>query len=87
MKIEVVTPEDYLGPVIGDLNSRRGQIQGQDSRGNAKVVEAMVPLANMFGYVNELRSFSQGRAQYTMQFSHYDEVPANVAQEVKEKLA
>src|SRR6187399_190706 len=87
MKVEVVTPEDYLGDVIGDLNSRRGQIQGTDSRGNAQVVEAMVPLANMFGYVNELRSFSQGRAQYTMQFSHYDEVPANVAAEVKEKLA
>jgi len=87
MKVEVVTPEDYLGDVIGDLNSRRGQIQGTDSRGNAQVVEAMVPLANMFGYVNELRSFTQGRAQYTMQFSHYDEVPANVAQEVKEKLA
>jgi elongation factor G len=87
MKVEVVTPEDYLGDVIGDLNSRRGQIQGTDSRGNAQVVEAMVPLANMFGYVNELRSFSQGRAQYTMQFSHYDEVPANVAEEVKAKLA
>jgi elongation factor G len=87
MKVEVVTPEDYLGDVIGDLNSRRGQIQGTDSRGNAQVVEALVPLANMFGYVNELRSFSQGRAQYTMQFAHYDEVPANVAQEVKEKLA
>jgi elongation factor G len=87
MKVEVVTPEDYLGDVIGDLNSRRGQIQGTDSRGNAQVVEAHVPLANMFGYVNELRSFTQGRAQYTMQFSHYDEVPANVAQEVKEKLA
>ena len=87
MKVEVVTPEDYLGDVIGDINSRRGQIQGTDSRGNAQVVEAMVPLANMFGYVNELRSFSQGRAQYTMQFSHYDEVPANVAAEVKEKLA
>jgi elongation factor G len=87
MKVEVVTPEDFMGDVIGDLNSRRGQIQGTDSRGNAQVVEAMVPLANMFGYVNELRSFSQGRAQYTMQFSHYDEVPANVAQEVKEKLA
>ena len=70
-----------------DLNSRRGQIQGTDSRGNAQVVEAQVPLANMFGYVNELRSFSQGRAQYTMQFSHYDEVPANVAEEVKAKLA
>ncbi len=87
MRVEVVTPEDYLGDVIGDLNSRRGQIQGTDSRGNAQVVEAMVPLANMFGYVNELRSFSQGRAQYTMQFSHYEEVPANVAEEVKAKLA
>jgi elongation factor G len=87
MKVEIVTPEDYLGDVIGDLNSRRGQIQGTDSRGNAQVVEAIVPLANMFGYVNELRSFTQGRAQYTMQFSHYDEVPANVAEEVKAKLA
>ena len=87
MKVEVVTPEDYLGDVIGDLNSRRGQIQGTDTRGNAQAVEANVPLANMFGYVNELRSFTQGRAQYSMQFSHYDEVPANVAQEVKEKLA
>ncbi|MGI8704247.1 MAG: elongation factor G [Sphingomicrobium sp.] len=87
MKVEVVTPEDYLGDVIGDLNSRRGQIQGTDSRGNAQVVEAMVPLANMFGYVNQLRSFSQGRAQYTMQFSHYEEVPQNVADEVKAKLA
>ena len=87
MKVEVVTPEDYLGDVIGDLNSRRGQIQGTDTRGNAQAVEALVPLANMFGYVNELRSFTQGRAQYSMQFSHYDEVPANVAAEVKEKLA
>ncbi|MXO74232.1 elongation factor G [Altererythrobacter aerius] len=87
MKVEVVTPEDYLGDVIGDINSRRGQIQGTDTRGNAQAVEAKVPLANMFGYVNELRSFTQGRAQYTMQFSHYDEVPANVAAEVKEKLA
>ena len=87
MKVEIVTPEDYLGDVIGDLNSRRGQIQGTDSRGNAQVVEAMVPLANMFGYVNELRSFTQGRAQYSMQFSHYEEVPANVAEEVKAKLA
>jgi elongation factor G len=87
MKVEVVTPEDYLGDVIGDLNSRRGQIQGTDTRGNAQAVEAVVPLANMFGYVNQLRSFTQGRAQYTMQFSHYDEVPANVAAEVKEKLA
>ena len=87
MKVEVVTPEDYLGDVIGDMNSRRGQIQGTDSRGNAQVVEAMVPLANMFGYVNQLRSFTQGRAQYSMQFSHYEEVPSNVADEVKAKLA
>jgi elongation factor G len=87
MKVEVVTPEDYLGDVIGDLNSRRGQIQGTDSRGNAQTVEAVVPLANMFGYVNQLRSFTQGRAQYSMQFSHYDEVPSNVADEVKAKLA
>ena len=87
MKVEVVTPEDYLGDVIGDMNSRRGQIQGTDSRGNAQVVEAMVPLANMFGYVNQLRSFTQGRAQYSMQFSHYDEVPTNVAEEIKAKLA
>jgi len=87
MKVEVITPEDYLGDVIGDLNSRRGQIQGTDTRGNAQAVEALVPLANMFGYVNELRSFSQGRANYSMQFSHYEEVPASVAQEVKEKLA
>jgi elongation factor G len=87
MKVEVVTPEEFMGDVIGDLNSRRGQIQGTDSRGNAQVVDAHVPLANMFGYVNELRSFTQGRAQYSMQFSHYDEVPANVAAEVKEKLA
>jgi elongation factor G len=87
MKVEVVTPEDYLGDVIGDLNSRRGQIQGTDTRGNAQAVEAMVPLANMFGYVNQLRSFTQGRANYSMFFSHYDEVPANVATEIKEKLA
>ncbi|MBN8839943.1 MAG: elongation factor G [Sphingomonadales bacterium] len=87
MKVEVVTPEDYLGDVIGDMNSRRGQIQGTDTRGNAQAVAAMVPLANMFGYVNQLRSFTQGRASYSMQFSHYDEVPQNVADEVKAKLA
>jgi elongation factor G len=87
MKVEVVSPEEYLGDVIGDMNSRRGMIQGTDTRGNAQVVEAMVPLANMFGYVNQLRSFTQGRANYSMFFSHYDEVPANVAAEVKEKLA
>ena len=87
MKVEVVSPEEYLGDVIGDMNSRRGQIQGTDTRGNAQVVESLVPLANMFGYVNQLRSFTQGRANYSMFFSHYDEVPANVAAEVKEKLA
>jgi elongation factor G len=87
MKVEVVTPEDYHGRRDRRPEQRRGQIQGTDSRGNAQVVEAMVPLANMFGYVNQLRSFSQGRAQYTMQFSHYEEVPQNVADEVKAKLA
>ena len=87
MKVEVVSPEEYLGDVIGDMNSRRGQIQGTDSRGNAQVVEAMVPLANMFGYVNQLRSFTQGRANYSMFFSHYEEVPQNVADEVKAKMA
>jgi elongation factor G len=87
MKVEVVTPEEYTGSVIGDLNSRRGQIQGQDMRGNANVVNAMVPLANMFGYVNNLRSFTQGRASFTMQFDHYEQVPNNVAEEVKAKYA
>jgi elongation factor G len=87
MKVEVVTPEDYTGGVIGDLNSRRGQIQGQDMRGNAVVVNAMVPLANMFGYVNTLRSMSQGRATFTMQFDHYEQVPSNVAAEVQAKYA
>ncbi len=87
MKVEVVTPEDYTGSVIGDLNSRRGQIQGQDMRGNANVITAMVPLANMFGYVNNLRSFSQGRASYTMQFDHYAEVPRNEAEKIQAKYA
>jgi elongation factor G len=87
MKVEVVTPEDYTGSVIGDLNSRRGQIQGQDMRGNANVINAMVPLANMFGYVNTLRSMSQGRATFTMQFDHYAQVPSNVAEEVQAKFA
>ncbi|HZP78012.1 MAG TPA: elongation factor G [Pseudolabrys sp.] len=87
MKVEVVTPEDYTGSVIGDLNSRRGQIHGQDMRGNANVINAMVPLANMFGYVNTLRSMSQGRATFTMQFDHYEQVPQNVAQEVQAKFA
>ena len=87
MKVEVVTPEEYTGFVIGDLNSRRGQIQGQDMRGNANVVTAMVPLANMFGYVNNLRSGSQGRASYSMQFDHYSEVPRNEAEKIQAKYA
>jgi elongation factor G len=87
MKVEVVTPDDYMGDVIGDLNSRRGQVQGMDSRGNARVITAMVPLANMFGYVNTLRSMSQGRAQYTMHFDHYEQVPQAVADEVRAKMA
>jgi elongation factor G len=87
MKVEVVSPEEYLGSVIGDINSRRGQIIGTDTRGNAQVVNAMVPLANMFGYVNQLRSMSQGRAQYTMQFDHYAQVPQAVAEEVQAKFA
>lgn len=87
MKVEVVTPEDYTGSVIGDLNSRRGQIQGQDMRGNANVITAMVPLANMFSYVNNLRSMSQGRATFTMQFDHYEQVPQAVAAEVQAKYA
>jgi elongation factor G len=87
MKVEVVTPEDYTGSVIGDLNSRRGQILGQDMRGNANVINAMVPLANMFSYVNNLRSMSQGRATFTMQFDHYAEVPKAIAEEVQAKFA
>ncbi|ASV86893.1 MULTISPECIES: elongation factor G [Ochrobactrum] len=87
MKVEVVTPEDYVGDVIGDLNSRRGQISGTEARGIATVVNANVPLANMFGYVNNLRSMSQGRAQYTMQFDHYEPVPTAVAQEIQKKFA
>ena len=87
MKVEVVTPEDYVGGIIGDLISRRGQVRGQESRGNAAVISAMVPLANMFGYVNTLRSMSQGRAQFTMQFDHYAQVPQAVAEEVQAKFA
>ena len=87
MKVEVVTPEDYTGSVIGDLTGRRGQIQGQDMRGNAIVVNAMVPLASMFSYVNTLRSFSQGRANFTMQFDHYEQVPTAIAAEVRAKYA
>jgi elongation factor G len=87
MKVEVVSPDEYTGSIIGDLNARRGQIQGQEMRGNATVINAMVPLANMFGYVNSLRSMSQGRAQYTMQFDHYAQVPSQVAQEIQSKYA
>jgi len=87
MKVEVVTPEDYVGGIIGDLTSRRGQVRGQEARGNATVINAMVPLANMFGYVNTLRSMSQGRAQFTMQFDSYAQVPQAVAEEVQAKFA
>jgi elongation factor G len=87
MRVEVVTPEEYMGDVIGDLNSRRGQINGMDQRGNARVINGMVPLANMFGYVNTLRSMTQGRAQYTMHFDHYEQVPPSIADEVRAKLA
>ncbi len=87
MDVEVITPDEYMGDIIGDLNSRRGQIGGMEQRGNAQVIKAKVPLAAMFGYVNTLRSMSQGRAQYTMQFAHYDQVPQNVADEIKAKVA
>ncbi len=87
MKVEIITPEEYMGDIIGDLNSRRGQVNGMEPRGNAQVVNSHVPLASMFGYVNELRSMSQGRAQFTMQFAHYEQVPQQVADEIKAKIA
>ena len=87
MKVEVVTPEEYTGGVIGDLTSRRGMVQGQDTRGNANVINAFVPLANMFGYINTLRSMSSGRAQFTMQFDHYEAVPQNISEEIQKKYA
>ncbi len=87
MQVEGSSPEDYTGNVIGDLTSRRGQVSGKGPRGNATVIRAYVPLANMFGYVSQLRSQSQGRASYTMQFAHYADVPRNVADEVKAKYA
>jgi elongation factor G len=87
MKVEVITPEEYMGDIIGDLNSRRGSVGGMEPRGNARAIDAMVPLANMFGYINTLRSMSQGRAQYSMQFDHYEQVPQAVADEVRAKLA
>ncbi len=87
MKVEVLTPEDYTGNVIGDLTSRRGQVTGQESRGNAIAINSFVPLANMFGYINTLRSMSSGRAQFTMQFDHYDPVPQNISEEIQKKYA
>jgi elongation factor G len=87
MRVEVVTPEEYMGDIIGDLNSRRGSVSSMDQRGNARVISAMVPLANMFGYVNTLRSQSQGRAQFSMHFDHYAQLPAAVSEEVRERLA
>jgi elongation factor G len=87
MKVEVVTPEEYTGSIIGDLTSRRGMVQGQDTRGNANVINAMVPLANMFGYINNLRSMSSGRAVFTMQFDHYEPVPQNISDEIQKKYA
>ena len=87
MKVEVTSPEEFVGSVIGDLNSRRGQIVGTSMRGNANIINALVPLANMFGYINNLRSMSQGRASYTMQFDHYAQVPGQVAEEIKKKYA
>jgi elongation factor G len=86
MRVEVVTPEDYMGDVIGDLNSRRGQVTGMDQRGNARVICAMVPLSSMFGYVNSLRSMSQGRAQFSMEFACYEQVPQQIADEIKGKV-
>ena len=87
MRVEVVTPDEYLGDIIGDLNSRRGSVGGMDQRGNARVVNAQVPLSNMFGYVNTLRSMSQGRAQFTMHFDHYAVVPLQVSEEIQTRLA
>jgi elongation factor G len=87
MRVEAVTPDEYMGDIIGDLNSRRGQITGMEPRGNAQVIKAMVPLATMFGYVNTLRSLSQGRAQFTMHFDHYAQVPQMVADEIRAKYA
>ncbi|MBL8035499.1 MAG: elongation factor G, partial [Leptospiraceae bacterium] len=87
MKVEVTTPEDYMGDVVGDLNRRRGKVNAMNQRGNARVIEALVPLAEMFGYATELRSISQGRAAYSMQFEHYEEVPPNISKEISEKAA
>ena len=87
MDVEIVSPQEFVGGIIGDVNSRRGQVRSQDLRGNAVLIKAFVPLANMFGYINTLRSMSTGRAQYSMQFAHYADVPRNVADEVRAKYA
>ncbi len=87
MRVEVVTPEEYMGDIIGNLNGRRGKVSDMNQRGNARVIKASVPLATMFGYVSSLRSMSQGRAQFTMHFEHYAEVPQQVSEEVRTKLA
>ncbi len=86
MEVEVVTPEEYMGSVVGDLNKRRGQIEGMNARGNAQVVKAKVPLSEMFGYVTQLRTISSGRATSTMQFSHYSPTPRNIQEEVIAKV-
>jgi elongation factor G len=82
MRVEVVVPEDYMGPVISDLNSRRGQMQGRESRGGTEIINVQVPLAAMFGYATEIRSRTQGRGSFTMHFSHYEQVPGNIAEEI-----
>jgi len=86
MGVEIVVPEEYMGDVIGDVNSRRGKVQGMEQRGNAQVIKCLVPLSNMFGYATDLRSATQGRATYTMQFAHYDEVPKNISDEIIAKV-
>jgi elongation factor G len=86
MKLEIITPEDYMGDIIGDVNSRRGQVHGMNMRGNTRVVEAQAPLSSLFGYATAVRSLTQGRATFTMQFSHYDPVPSSVTEEVRKKV-
>ena len=87
MSVEVTAPSEYMGSVMGDVSSRRGRIEGQEDRGNAVVVQSMIPLANMFGYATDLRSFTQGRGNYTMQFDHYEEVPKSISEEIIKKNA
>lgn len=87
MRVEVVIPEEYMGDIMGDITSRRGRVEGMDARGNAQIVKAMVPLAEMFGYATSLRSNTQGRGQYTMHFDHYEEVPKSIGEEIIKKNA